>query len=100
MPGPMTKKFLPLIAAGLAGGVIAGGIVAVADNGADTKTVVEQSPLVSGRNAADTSALTAREIYKRYSAGVAYIRAEVEQDASSSPFGTPGGQEGTATGTG
>ena len=100
MPGLM-KKYLPLLAAGLVGGVVAGGVVAIADGGSDTKTVVEQAPLGSARNASSTDALTAREIYKRYSAGVAFIRAEVEQEGSSTPFGDPQApQEGTATGTG
>jgi S1-C subfamily serine protease len=95
------KKYLPFLAAGLAGGVIAGGVVAIADGGSDTKTVVEQAPLGSVKNASSTSGLTAREIYKRYSPGVAFVRAEVEQDGSATPFGDPQTpQEGTATGTG
>src|SRR6476619_5296068 len=101
MPGLM-KKYLPLIAAGLAGGVLAGGIVAVADGGGGTQTVVEQAPL--GGNVKDVSSnsnVSARDIYKRYSDGVAYITAKVVQETSASPFGDPSTpQQGTATGTG
>lgn len=97
------KKYLPILAAGLAGGVIAGGVIAVADGGGGTKTVVEQAPLGGNiKNASSTSGLSARDIYKRYSGGVAYIRSEVVQDsAATTPFGDPSApQEGTATGTG
>jgi len=94
------------------GGAVAAGAVALLDLGGDTKTttVIQQAPIgltdgdaEAGGDArrAAGSALTARDIYKRDSPGVVFIRADVVQAAEASPFdfGQPQ-QRGQATGSG
>ena len=90
--------------AALGGGVVAGA-VGLLDLGAKstTTTVVQQAPMGAGRTTVQSDgALTARDIYRRDSPGVVYIKADVVQKAdASSPFdlGTSE-QRGTATGSG
>ncbi|HWI22518.1 MAG TPA: trypsin-like peptidase domain-containing protein [Baekduia sp.] len=94
------KAVVPYLAAGLLGGAVAGGAVVIADDGAGTKTVIQQAPLVKASGASDSRGLTAADIYKRYAAGVAYITAEVKQPTAS-PFDLdPERQQGTASGSG
>ncbi|HEY6672622.1 MAG TPA: trypsin-like peptidase domain-containing protein, partial [Solirubrobacterales bacterium] len=61
-----------------------------------------QAPLGGAKTANDERGLTARDIYRRDAPGVAFIRAEVVQRSSSSPFdfGLPSEQRGEATGSG
>lgn len=88
------------------GGSLVAVTVAVMDLGAtsQTKTVVQQAPMAMSRSAARADgALTARDLYKRDSPGVVFVRADVVQGAEErSPFGlgAPGGERGTATGSG
>jgi S1-C subfamily serine protease len=88
------------------GGVVVAGAVEVLNLGSESKTttVVQQAPLADARAANSNNAgLTPRDIYKRDSPGVVYIRAEVvQQSNSSSPFdfGFPQEQRGTSTGSG
>jgi S1-C subfamily serine protease len=101
-----------LLSALLGGGIVAGA-VALMDLGAETTTttIVQQAPLgvTDGdrggsdgrRGAGDGEALTARDLYKRDSPGVVFIRADVVQAAQASPFdfGQPQ-PRGQATGSG
>jgi len=100
---PSSKRG-PLVA--FVSALIGGAIVAIAFVGLDvanpgtTKTVVEQAPLSKPIEAGSTRGLTARDIYKRDSPGVAFVRADIVQQ-SQSPFGlVPDAQQGTATGSG
>src|SRR5689334_5832273 len=100
---PSSKRG-PLVA--FVSALIGGAIVAIAFVGLDvanpgtTKTVVEQAPLSKPIQEGSTRGLTARDIYKRDSPGVAFVRADIVQQ-SQSPFGLgPEAQQGTATGSG
>jgi S1-C subfamily serine protease len=101
------KRLIPVVVgSALIGGVIAAGGVALLDLGSTTTTttVVQQAPLSAapdGRVPAG-GAMTARDLYKRDSPGVVFIRADVVQQAEPSPFdfGMPEAQRGTATGSG
>jgi S1-C subfamily serine protease len=93
---------------GLLGGVVVLvlGTVLIAtgliDTG-NTKTVIRQTPVaVPSTGASDSSkaaGLTIEQIYKRDSAGVAFVQAKVTQQTSS-PFGFPSEQQGVSTGSG
>lgn len=91
------------LAAAAIGGVGGALVVAVTDDGnSKTTTIVQPAPLAapSTTSTTDGKALTAREIYKRDSPGVVYIRSEVVQ-RSQSPFDLfPTEQRGEATGSG
>src|SRR4051794_22709182 len=91
------------LAAAAIGGVGGALVVAVADGGSTkTTTVVQQAPLAtpSTTSTTDGAALTPREIYKRDSPGVVFVRSEVVQ-RSRSPFDMfPTEQRGEATGSG
>jgi S1-C subfamily serine protease len=91
---------LAAAALGGAGGAL---VFAVADGGGTkTTTVVQQAPLAAPTTTSTTdgTALTPREIYKRDSPGVVFIRAEVVQ-RTQSPFDLfPTEQRGEATGSG
>src|SRR3954467_4476661 len=65
----------------------------------ETKTVVQQSPITQPASDTKSSGLTVSDIYKKVSPGVAFIQADVVEN-SSSPFGFPQQQRGTATGSG
>jgi S1-C subfamily serine protease len=69
------------------------------DSGSNTKTVVQQSPITQPASDTKASGLTVSDIYKKVSPGVAFIEADVVEN-SSSPFGFPQQQRGTATGSG
>jgi S1-C subfamily serine protease len=106
-----SSRILPVaLVSALLGGAVAAGAVALLDLGGDTTTttVIQQAPIgvTDGEAEGDTrrdagSALTARDIYKRDSPGVVFIRADVVQAAQASPFdfGQPE-QRGQATGSG
>ncbi|MCW3041412.1 MAG: hypothetical protein JWM31_3317 [Solirubrobacterales bacterium] len=104
----MTKSLVVPLAVGsaLLGGVIAAAGVAVLDLGAQTtvRTVVQQAPLgqADGGRLQAGATMTARDLYKRDSPGVVFIRADVVSQAQPSPFdfGMPQAQRGTATGSG
>ena len=93
----------------LLGGAVAAGAVALLDLGGDTTTttVIQPAPIGVTDGSDDAgradagAALTARDIYKRDSPGVVFIRADVVQAAEASPFdfGQPE-QRGQATGSG
>jgi S1-C subfamily serine protease len=87
----------------LLGGVIAvglGAVLGIGGSDSTTTTVVQPSALSNPRTASDgETALTARDIYKRDAPGVVFIRANVTK-RTSSPFGTPQQQQGSATGSG
>jgi S1-C subfamily serine protease len=91
----------------LAAGALGGGVTAAALLGTgmarehDTRTVVTTSSLGASASpvAARDTALTAREIYKRDSPGVVYIRARSLQSGSS-PFDLEPRTEDIATGSG
>jgi S1-C subfamily serine protease len=93
------------VISGLVGGgvaVVIGAILiatGVIDNGKTTKTVVQQSPITQPASDTKSSGLTVSDIYKKVSPGVAFIQADVVE-SSSSPFGFPQQQRGTATGSG
>ena len=113
MPSSASRRILPVaLVSALLGGAVAAGAVALLDLGGDTTTttVIQQAPIGvtdgeggSGntREPAAGEALTARDIYKRDSPGVVFIRADVVQAAEASPFdfGQPE-QRGQATGSG
>jgi S1-C subfamily serine protease len=87
------------------GGAIAAGAVAVLGVGSvsRTTTVLQQAPIAppNGRIAAG-GAMTARDLYRRDSPGVVFVRADVVAQAQPSPFdfGMPTEQRGTSTGSG
>src|SRR4051794_25774670 len=91
------------LAAAAMGGVGGAVVVGVADGGGtSTTTIVQPAPLAAASNtsATDGTAMTPREIYKRDSPGVVYVRSEVVQ-RSQSPFDLfPTEQRGEATGSG
>ena len=100
------RTILPVaLISGLIGGGLVIGAAAVFDLGAHdrTTTVVQQAPLATAdASQKASSALTARDIYKRDAPGVAFITAQIVQRAAASPFdfGMPQEQQGTATGSG
>ena len=99
-----------LIPVALASAALGSGAVALAvallDLGATSQstTVVQQAPMASGRSAIlSDGALTARDLYKRDSPGVVFVKADVVQrSAEPSPFdlGQPLERTGSATGSG
>ncbi|MCW3017598.1 MAG: hypothetical protein JWO02_4690 [Solirubrobacterales bacterium] len=102
----MRSSTIPVaVASAVLGGAIAAGGIAVLDLGgtSSTTTVVQQAPLAApqGRVSAG-GAMTARDLYRRDSPGVVFIRADVVQQTQASPFdfGTPSQQRGTSTGSG
>ena len=100
------RTILPVaLISGLIGGGLVVGAAAVFDVGAHDKTttIVQQAPLATAdASQKASSALTARDIYKRDAPGVAFITAQIVQRAAASPFdfGMPQEQQGTATGSG
>jgi S1-C subfamily serine protease len=101
---PSTKLLPVAVAAAVGGGVVAGAVELFDLGGhSTTTTIVQQAPLADTRSANSNNAgLTPRDIYKRDSPGVVFIRAEVVQQSSASPFdfGLPQEQRGTSTGSG
>jgi S1-C subfamily serine protease len=104
--GAMRGTSLPVVVvSAILGGAIAAGGVALLDLGADsrTTTVLQQAPLAApdGRIAAG-GAMTARDLYRRDSPGVVFVRADVVAQSQASPFdfGMPSEQRGTSTGSG
>ena len=103
-----SKSLIPVAAASAAlGGVVVACAVAKLDLGATsvTTTVVQQAPMALSRSTIRDKpvALTARDLYKRDSPGVVFIKADVvqgEQEPSPFDFGAPQAQRGTATGSG
>ena len=104
------RRILPVaLVSALLGGAVAAGAVALLDLGGDTTTttVIQPAPIGVTDGSDDAgradagAALTARDIYKRDSPGVVFIRADVVQAAQASPFdfGQPE-QRGQATGSG
>jgi len=89
------SKSLPTFLAALIGGIVVAAamlIFDIGDGGGETKTVVEQSPvLVDDSGKAAKGALTPRAIYKRDAPGVVFVRSKVA---------TPLGGDDTATGSG
>jgi S1-C subfamily serine protease len=114
----MSRRQVPVVLLStVLGAALAVGVIAVGGLGGSTttQTVVQQAPLsaaaesgtatgnASGGGSAQTTGLTASQIYKQAAPGVVYIKADVVQQAQDdSPFGF-GQQEqeqGTATGSG
>ncbi len=99
------RTFIPVaVVSALVGGVVVAGAIALLDLGATTTTttVVQQAPVGMGRTVRSESGLTARDLYKRDSPGVVFVKADVIQQAEPSPFdfGSPTTQQGTSTGSG
>jgi len=100
------RSILPIaLVSGVIGAGLVVGAAAVFDLGANDKTttVIQQAPLATADASQQaSSALTARDIYKRDAPGVAFITSQIVQRAPSSPFdfGMPQEQQGTATGSG
>jgi S1-C subfamily serine protease len=97
-----SKSLLPVVLVSTAlGAGVAVAAVAIFDLGGSSKTTVVQSSVSSGTPASNptSSALTPAQIYKRDSPGVAFVTADVVQTTSSA-FGFPQQQQGTATGSG
>jgi S1-C subfamily serine protease len=98
------RKVLPF-AGGLLGGAVAVALALVVGVGgrdtSTTTTIYRQSPLAAtAENDAGSADLTARDIYKRDAPGVVYVRAQVVEQQSSSPFGFGQQGQGEATGSG
>jgi S1-C subfamily serine protease len=104
----MSKRLIVPVAAASAlfGGCLAAAGVSLLHLGehTTTKTVVQQAPLAAQADGRVRTggAMTARDLYKRDSPGVVFVRADVVQQAQPSPFdfGMPQTQQGTATGSG
>ncbi len=94
-----------MVVSAVLGGAITAGGVALLDLGSQTNTttVLQQAPLAApdGRIGAG-GAMTARDLYKRDSPGVVFVRADVVAQTQASPFdlGGPTEQRGTSTGSG
>jgi S1-C subfamily serine protease len=107
MSQPTRVVPLALVAAVL-GGVVAAATVELVGGGGGsttTTTVVQQTPLSSpdvANASSGAQGLTVRDVYKRDSPGVVFIKADVVQRTQASPFdfGMPQTQQGTATGSG
>ncbi len=97
----MTKLLRSPFPAALLGGLVVALTFLLVGGGDSTvtKTVIQQSPLTT-RPAANSTALTPRQIYEKAAPGVVFITAQVVQDSQSSPFGLPQQQQGQATGSG
>jgi putative serine protease PepD len=100
MPAPRPLAFLAVAA--LAGGGGGAAVLAAVDaaTAPKTTTVVEAAPSSGSRTVAGsttTTSLTARQIYDRAKSSIAYITADVTQNAPG-PFGGP--TSGVATGSG
>jgi len=99
-----------LIPVAIASAVLGGGLVATAvallDLGAtsQTTTIVQQAPMAMSRSTVRSDGgLTARDLYKRDSPGVVFVKADVVQNGEeSSPFdfGVPRARRGISTGSG
>ncbi len=99
-----------LIAVVVTSAVLGGGLVAIAvavlglGATSETTTIVQQAPMAMSRSTVRSErALTARDLYKRDSPGVVFVKADVVQGAEeSSPFdlGSPQAEPGDATGSG
>jgi S1-C subfamily serine protease len=105
---PQKRSFIPTFLAGALGGlivlVLGAGLIAadVIDTGDETTRVVT-SDTIPTRVADDgdpASGRTVADIYKQEGAGVVFVVAEQAASSSDSPFGTPDGGGGTATGSG
>jgi S1-C subfamily serine protease len=97
-----TKSIVPLalISSVLGAGVAIGVVEAAGVGGSTTTTVVEQTPVSGSAPASNPSpGLTAAQIYKRDSPGVALVTAQIQQTTQSF-FGFPQTQQGTSTGSG
>ncbi len=102
------KPYSHLLSGALGGLIVlvAGAILIstdVIDVGDDSTSVVRQAPI--SRPAADTGSgsgegRTVAEIYKEEGRGVVYVQARGVTEESSSLFGLPQEQQGTATGSG
>jgi S1-C subfamily serine protease len=98
-----TSSLRSSLLAAVLGGAVVAAVLLVLGIGGETKkttTVIQQSPIAGGEDAASTSGLTAREIYKRDAPGVVNVRAQIVQQVNSpfDPFGQE--QQGVATGSG
>ena len=98
------KSVLPVAVLSAALGCVAAVAIVAAFGlgGKNTTTVVQQAPLRGDDTSSGTnSGLTPREIYKRTSPGVVFIRAQVVENTQSPfDFGFPQQQRGEATGSG
>ena len=99
----MRTVAVALLSALVGGGVAAGAVLALDDEGgpgAGTRTVVQQAPLAREGERAPDGALTPAEIYRCDAPGVVFIRAEVVE-TQTSPFDLyPTARRGESTGTG
>ncbi|CAA9497213.1 MAG: HtrA protease/chaperone protein [uncultured Solirubrobacteraceae bacterium] len=99
-----------LIPVAVTSAVLGGGVVAIAvavlglGATSETTTIVQQAPMAMSRSTVRSEGgLTARDLYKRDSPGVVFVKADVVQGAEdSSPFdlGSPRAEPGDATGSG
>ncbi len=99
-----------LIPVAVTSAVLGGGLVVIAvavlglGATSETTTIVQQAPMAMSRSTVRSEgALTARDLYKRDSPGVVFVKADVVQGAEeSSPFdlGSPQTEPGDATGSG
>ncbi len=99
-----------LIPVAVASAALGGGVVAVAvallDLGAtsETTTIVQQAPMAMSRSTVRSErGLTARDVYKRDSPGVVFVKADVVQrgnEPSPFDFGAPQARRGVSTGSG
>jgi S1-C subfamily serine protease len=103
---PPQRSSLSILLAGALGGlvvlVLGTALIAtdVIDTGDDTTRVVQQSiPTRGVSNDASEQGRTVSDIYKREGAGVVFVLAGDSSD-SSSPFGSPDGGGGQASGSG
>jgi S1-C subfamily serine protease len=106
---PQKRSFIPTFLAGALGGllvlVLGATLIAtdVIDTGDETTRVVARDSIptrVSGDDAGGEEGRTVADIYKQEGAGVVFVVAEQQSASSDSPFGTPDGGGGSATGSG
>jgi len=96
----MNRSRIPIVAMVLVGtlalGAGAGAVVYSVAQPSSTKTVIEQVPVQGSQPTADSNALTVGQIYRDTYRGVVEITVSTSQPS----FGSPGGQQAQAQGTG
>jgi putative serine protease PepD len=93
----ITKKAAPLLAAAIVGGGAGGIAVATTDDGGKTTTITSPATAAVEPVADTGGALSSRQVYEAAKGSVAYITANVTQQAEG-PFGES--QSGQASGSG
>jgi S1-C subfamily serine protease len=100
MNAPKSMVPVVLVSTVLGAGVAVGIVEGAGLGGSSTTTIVQQEPVAGSAPASNPqTGLTASQIYRRDSPGVAFVTAQIVQ-TTSNLFGFPQTQQGTSTGSG